>query len=70
MYVGVAFILIGETILFASLTLLYYTFIVVLMFHLFVLYYEEPTLKKKFGASYEEYCKAVPRWLPRVKRVK
>ena len=32
--------------------------------HTFVTLYEEPTLKKKFGAAYEEYCKVVPRWIP------
>jgi protein-S-isoprenylcysteine O-methyltransferase Ste14 len=30
-----------------------------------VVFYEEPTLRRKFGAEYEEYCRRVPRWLPR-----
>lgn len=34
---------------------------------LFVLLYEEPTLRNKFGADYEQYCKHVPRWIPRVR---
>jgi protein-S-isoprenylcysteine O-methyltransferase Ste14 len=34
--------------------------------HLFVAFYEEPTLKRKFGPDYEEYCRNVRRWLPRV----
>jgi protein-S-isoprenylcysteine O-methyltransferase Ste14 len=34
--------------------------------HLFVIFYEEPTLRKKFGAEYEEYCRNVRRWWPRV----
>jgi protein-S-isoprenylcysteine O-methyltransferase Ste14 len=33
--------------------------------HLFVLLYEEPTLRAKFNGSYEEYCRTVSRWLPR-----
>jgi protein-S-isoprenylcysteine O-methyltransferase Ste14 len=33
---------------------------------LFVKFYEEPTLRKMFGADYEEYCRNVPRWIPRV----
>jgi protein-S-isoprenylcysteine O-methyltransferase Ste14 len=33
--------------------------------HLFVTLYEEPTLRKKFGAAYEQYCRDVPRWIPR-----
>jgi protein-S-isoprenylcysteine O-methyltransferase Ste14 len=32
---------------------------------LFVLVYEEPVLRTKFGAEYEEYCRRVPRWIPR-----
>lgn len=33
---------------------------------LFVQLYEEPTLRRMFGAQYEEYCKHVPRWIPRM----
>jgi protein-S-isoprenylcysteine O-methyltransferase Ste14 len=29
--------------------------------------YEEPTLRRKFGADYEEYCRNVRRWLPRLR---
>lgn len=32
----------------------------------FVMAYEEPTLRRKFGADYEEYCRNVPRWIPRL----
>ncbi|HET7214923.1 MAG TPA: isoprenylcysteine carboxylmethyltransferase family protein [Terriglobia bacterium] len=35
--------------------------------HLFVTLYEEPTLRRKFGPDYEEYCRNVRRWLPRAK---
>jgi protein-S-isoprenylcysteine O-methyltransferase Ste14 len=28
---------------------------------------EEPGLRRRFGAEYEEYCARVPRWLPRVR---
>jgi protein-S-isoprenylcysteine O-methyltransferase Ste14 len=35
--------------------------------HLFVLLYEEPTLRRKFGADYEEYGRNVSRWWPRVR---
>jgi len=34
---------------------------------LFVLLYEEPHLRKKFGADYEEYCRNVRRWVPRMR---
>jgi protein-S-isoprenylcysteine O-methyltransferase Ste14 len=35
--------------------------------HLFVVFYEEPTLRKKFGADYEAYCRNARRWWPRVR---
>lgn len=35
--------------------------------HLFVLFYEEPTLRRKFGADYDEYCRNVSRWWPRIR---
>jgi len=35
--------------------------------HLFVVFYEEPTLRGKFGAAYEEYCRNVRRWRPRLR---
>jgi len=34
----------------------------------FVLIYEEPGLKKRFGEAYEDYCGRVPRWLPAMRR--
>jgi protein-S-isoprenylcysteine O-methyltransferase Ste14 len=34
---------------------------------LFVRFYEEPTLREKFGGDYEEYCRNVPRWIPRMR---
>lgn len=33
----------------------------------FVRLYEEPTLRRKFGADYDEYCRNVPRWVPRLR---
>lgn len=35
--------------------------------NLFVRFYEEPTLRRLFGGDYEEYCRHVRRWLPRVR---
>jgi len=70
MYIGVLFILVGEAILFMSWTLLAYAGLAWFLFHLFVVCYEEPNLRKKFGASYEEYLNSVPRWIPRAKRAK
>lgn len=68
MYIGILLILLGEAFLFCSLALLFYSVIMLVVFHLFVVLYEEPTLAKKFGESYRRYCLEVPRWLPRFGR--
>jgi protein-S-isoprenylcysteine O-methyltransferase Ste14 len=64
MYVGVLSILLGEALIFGSKRLFEYTAVVFGFFYLFVLLYEEPILRQKFGESYQAYCRAVPRWLP------
>jgi protein-S-isoprenylcysteine O-methyltransferase Ste14 len=68
MYVGVVTLLFGEALLFGSLALLEYAAAASLFFHLFVLLYEEPTLRRRFGESYRRYCASVPRWVPRARR--
>jgi len=65
MYVGVLAIVIGHFLWFGYWNLLVYAVIVFLAFNTFVTYYEEPTLKRKFGKSYEDYLQKVPRWIPR-----
>jgi len=67
MYVGIILILIGHFVWFGFWSLVMYAFIVFMAFSAFVIFYEEPNLKKRFGAAYEEYCKRVPRWIPRIK---
>lgn len=67
MYVGIASILIGYFLWFGFWNLLIYFVVVVIAFHSFVTFYEEPNLRKRFGAVYEEYLKRVPRWIPRLK---
>jgi protein-S-isoprenylcysteine O-methyltransferase Ste14 len=67
MYVGVMTILAGESLFFASRTLVVYALAVFVWFNIFVLLHEEPTLRRKFGEAYERYCEAVPRWLPLLK---
>ncbi len=63
-YVGAAFIFLGYFLWFGYWALLIYSVLAFVGVHFFVVLYEEPTLKKKFGASYEEYLKRVPRWIP------
>jgi protein-S-isoprenylcysteine O-methyltransferase Ste14 len=67
MYVGFAAGWIGLWIVFghASVLAIVVVAAVALGVDLFVMFYEEPTLRKKFGAVYEEYCRHVRRWLPR-----
>jgi len=65
MYVGILAILLGHFLWFGYWNLLIYAVIVFVAFHTFVAFYEEPALKRKFGASYEAYLQRVPRWIPR-----
>jgi protein-S-isoprenylcysteine O-methyltransferase Ste14 len=67
MYWSVAFVLLGEALVFHSLTLAELAAALFAAANLFVLFYEEPALRRKFGAEYEDYCRRVPRWLPRLK---
>jgi protein-S-isoprenylcysteine O-methyltransferase Ste14 len=66
MYVGAFALLAGQAMLFESKSVLLYAGLFWLSTHLFVLVYEEPHLERAFGAEYEEYRAAVPRWLPRL----
>ncbi len=70
MYVAVFTTLLGEAILFRSWPILSQVAIAMAGVHLFVVLYEEPALRRKFGAEYEEYCRRVRRWLPRAAETK
>jgi protein-S-isoprenylcysteine O-methyltransferase Ste14 len=62
MYNGVLALILGEAWLFGSESLLKYALLVLVLFHLFVVLYEEPALTSQFGESYRAYRRAVPRW--------
>jgi protein-S-isoprenylcysteine O-methyltransferase Ste14 len=66
MYVAVVAMILGQAALFGDLRLLGYAVLVWLGFHIFVVAYEEPTLKRSFPAEYPAFFAAVPRWIPRV----
>jgi protein-S-isoprenylcysteine O-methyltransferase Ste14 len=66
MYVGVGSIVAGEGVLFQSATLLMYAAVLMVLFHLRVISYEERTLRRQFGAAFDAYCRHVPRWLPKL----
>lgn len=65
MYLAVLSVIIGEAILFHSLLLVGYALLVGVAVHLFVVFFEESSLRRQFGESYETYLRTVPRWLPR-----
>jgi protein-S-isoprenylcysteine O-methyltransferase Ste14 len=64
MYFGVLMALLGEAWFFRSGALLEYAAIAFTWQHLFVVFYEEPALKRKFGESYSDYLARTPRWVP------
>ena len=66
-YVGVLSIFLGHFLWFGYWALLLYTILAFLGVHLFIVLYEEPTLKRRFGAAYEDYLKKVPRWIPKIR---
>ena len=68
MYLAVVSIVLGQALIFGNLRVFEYGLFAWLITHLFVLFYEEPTLRKSFGAEYETYRQHVPRWIPRCTR--
>jgi protein-S-isoprenylcysteine O-methyltransferase Ste14 len=65
MYVAVVSTILGQGLVLGNVTLLEYGGVVWLLFHLFVLAYEEPTLRAGFGPEYKVFSAEVPRWIPR-----
>jgi protein-S-isoprenylcysteine O-methyltransferase Ste14 len=65
MYVAVLAVIAGQAVLFRTPALLVYGAAIVGCFALFVTLYEEPHLRRTFGAEYEDYTARVGRWLPR-----
>lgn len=65
MYWSVTLAILGEALIFRSRSLAELGAFFLAGSVLFVLFYEEPALRRKFGAEYEDYCRRVPRWLPR-----
>ncbi len=66
MYLGVGSVVLGEAILFGSLALGLYVAVLALVWHVFVVLWEEPSLERTFGDEYRTYRANVPRWLPRL----
>jgi protein-S-isoprenylcysteine O-methyltransferase Ste14 len=66
MYLSVTLILLGEVLLTRSSALALYWAVFFASVNLFVMGYEEPWLRRQFGASYSDYAARVGRWIPRV----
>ena len=66
MYLGVGAAFLGEVAFTTALWLAAYAAVVFVIWHPFVVYYEEPRLTQLFGDEYRPYCARVPRWLPRI----
>lgn len=68
MYLGTGLFIAGCAILFweFSIALLWYAVGIIIAVNLFILLYEEPTLRRKFDRDYREYCRNVRRWIPRM----
>jgi len=66
MYVAVVSLVLGQGALFGDIRVVLYGMFCWLAMHLFVLLYEEPTLRRSFPAEYAEFCAHVPRWIPRL----
>lgn len=64
MYIGAGLALVSAALFYESLALLGYAGIFFIATHLFVVSYEEPTLRQTFGQEYEAYCHQVRRWWP------
>ena len=65
MYLAVAATIVGQALVLAQPLLLLYAGAFLLTVATFVHWYEEPTLRRQFGADYEAYLRAVPGWWPR-----
>ena len=64
MYIGAGTALCGAALFYQSAALVAFAAGFLIVTHLFVVFYEEPTLERTFGARYADYRNAVPRWMP------
>ena len=67
MYTSVLAVVFGQALFYGSQRVALYGVFLFVCFHLFVLFYEEHTLRSQFNGEYEEFCRKVPRWIPRLR---
>jgi protein-S-isoprenylcysteine O-methyltransferase Ste14 len=65
MYLAVAAVILGQAAVLGSWILVVYAGVFGLTVWSFVHWYEEPSLRRRFGRQYEEYLRSVPGWWPR-----
>lgn len=68
-YLAALTVVLGEAWLFLAVSLVWYAVEMAFVCHLFVVFYEERTLRRRFGDDYEAYRRTVRRWLPTRPRV-
>jgi protein-S-isoprenylcysteine O-methyltransferase Ste14 len=66
MYLAVLATIVGQALILGQLVLVIEALVVSVAFVAFVRGYEEPTLRRRYGAEYEAYQRAVPGWWPRL----
>ena len=59
-------IVLGEALLFGSLSLILYLLAGFALLHMREVHIAEPTLRRRFGLPYERYFTSVPRWILRL----
>ncbi len=63
MYLGYFSIVTGQAFFFGDILLFAYLLFVILLINVYLLFFEEPALKKRFGKEYEDYVSQTPRWI-------
>jgi protein-S-isoprenylcysteine O-methyltransferase Ste14 len=67
MYVGVGLVIAGQCLAFRSVPLVVWLAVFTVAVTVFVVGYEQPTLRERYGASYEAYRRSVPAVVPRLR---
>ncbi len=66
LYIAALTLLVGFGLVERSFSILLLSLVWFMLVHLFVVLWEEPDLQARFGATYEDYCKSVFRWIPKL----
>jgi protein-S-isoprenylcysteine O-methyltransferase Ste14 len=67
MYLAVTACIVGQGLLLGAPVLFWYAAVALAATMAFVRWYEEPTLRRRYGAQYEAYRRSVPGWWPRLR---